>query len=143
MEEEVTEPDPQTAEPTGMLPSGTHSEVNGDLPGNPYLRDGVLLLDVMESPAREADVLQDPAEYSPSRQCGVPELVVFLKGRKMETVSEFAAEFLSVERAGAQAVAEFSMNLINLKLNVRDRCILRKRTLCQISSRNELFAIFL
>ncbi|XP_034404504.1 calcium-binding protein 8-like [Cyclopterus lumpus] len=67
MEEEVTEPDPQTADPTGGPPSpGTHSEVNGDLPGNPYLRDGTE--DVTESPAREPFVLQDPAEYS--HQCG-------------------------------------------------------------------------
>ncbi len=68
MEEEVTEPDPQTVEPTGMPPPGTHSEVNGDLPGNPYLRDG--MVDVMESPAREAVVLQYPAEYSQSDQYG-------------------------------------------------------------------------
>ena len=66
MEEEVTEPDPQTVEPSGSQPPGTHSEVNGDLPGNPYLRDGTE--DIMESPAREPDVLQYPAEYSP--QCG-------------------------------------------------------------------------
>ncbi|KAG8001808.1 Calcium-binding protein 8 [Nibea albiflora] len=74
MEEEVTEPDPQTVEPTGMPPPppplpGTHSEVNGDLPGNPYLRDGAVV-DVMESPAREPVVLQDPAEYSQSHQYG-------------------------------------------------------------------------
>lgn len=68
MEEEVTEPDPQIVEPTGMAPPGTHSEVNGDLPGNPYLRDG--MLDVMESPVREPVVLQDPAEYSQSHQYG-------------------------------------------------------------------------
>lgn len=72
MEEEVTEPDPQTVEPaTGKpppSPPGTHSEVNGDLPGNPYLRDGTE--DVMESPAREPVVLQYPAEYSQSHQCG-------------------------------------------------------------------------
>lgn len=75
MEEEVTEPDPQTVEPTGMPPPppplpGTHSEVNGDLPGNPYLRDGAVVVDVMESPAREPVVLQDPAEYSQSHQYG-------------------------------------------------------------------------
>ncbi|KAG7217589.1 hypothetical protein INR49_021275, partial [Caranx melampygus] len=75
MEEEVTEPDPQTAEsspqtvePSGMLPPGTHSEVNGDLPGNPYLRDGTV--DVMESPVREPVVLQYPAEYNHSHQYG-------------------------------------------------------------------------
>lgn len=69
MEEEVTEPDPQTQEPPGMpLPPGTHSEVNGDLPGNPYLRDGTV--DVMESPAREPVVLQYPTEYDHSHQCG-------------------------------------------------------------------------
>lgn len=68
MEEEVTEPDPQTVEPTGMLPPGTHSEVNGDLPGNPYLRDGVV--DMMESPAREPVVLQDSAEHSQSHRYG-------------------------------------------------------------------------
>ncbi|XP_045928803.1 calcium-binding protein 8-like [Micropterus dolomieu] len=69
MEEEVTEPDPQTVELTGMpLPPGTHSEVNGDLPGNPYLRDE--MEDVMESPAREPVVLQYPAEYSQSHQYG-------------------------------------------------------------------------
>ncbi|KAM9853703.1 calcium-binding protein 8-like [Aulostomus maculatus] len=61
MEEEVAEPDAQTAEPTGSLPLGT--EVNGDLPGNPYLRDGTL--DVMESPVREPVVLQYPAQ-----ECG-------------------------------------------------------------------------
>lgn len=69
MEEEVTEPDPQTAEPSGAPPPpGTHSEVNGDLPGNPYLRDGTD--DVMESPVREPVVLQYPAEYNHSDQCG-------------------------------------------------------------------------
>ncbi|XP_068441798.1 calcium-binding protein 8 isoform X1 [Clinocottus analis] len=73
MEEEVTEPDPRAADPTGgpspppPPPSpGTHSEVNGDLPGNPYLRDGTE--DVVESPVREPVVLQDPAGYS--LQCG-------------------------------------------------------------------------
>lgn len=65
MEEEVTEPEPRAADPTGE-PPGTHSEVNGDLPGNPYLRDGTE--DVTESPVREPVVLQDPAEYS--HQCG-------------------------------------------------------------------------
>ncbi|TNN56555.1 Calcium-binding protein 8 [Liparis tanakae] len=65
MEEEVTEPEPRAADPTGGSP-GTHSEVNGDLPGNPYLRDGTE--DVTESPVREPVVLQDPAEYS--HQCG-------------------------------------------------------------------------
>lgn len=68
MEEEVTEPDPQTVEPTGLLPPGTPSEVNGDLPGNPYLRDGAV--DVMESPVREPVVLQYPAEYNHSHQYG-------------------------------------------------------------------------
>lgn len=69
MEEEVTEPDPQAVEPAGTPPPpGTHSEVNGDLPGNPYLRDGAA--DVMESPAREPVVLQYPAEYSESHQYG-------------------------------------------------------------------------
>lgn len=64
MEEEVTEPDPRTVAP---LPSpGTHSEVNGDLPGNPYLRDGTE--DAMESPATEPLVLQDPAAYT--HHCG-------------------------------------------------------------------------
>lgn len=62
MEEEVREPDRQTAEPTGMLLPGTRSEVNGALPGNPYLSDG--LVDVKESPTREPVVLQDSAEYS-------------------------------------------------------------------------------
>ncbi|XP_075956530.1 calcium-binding protein 8-like [Anarhichas minor] len=68
MEEEVTEPDPRAADPTGVPPSspGTHSEVNGDLPGNPYLRDG--MADAMESPARYPFVLQDPAAYS--HHCG-------------------------------------------------------------------------
>ncbi|XP_034086470.1 calcium-binding protein 8 [Gymnodraco acuticeps] len=60
MEEGVTEPEPQAVELTGM-PPGTPSEVNGDLPGNPYLRDGA---GVMESPVREPAVLQYPAEYS-------------------------------------------------------------------------------
>lgn len=71
MEEEVTEPDPQTAEPSGMPPlppPGRHSEVNGDLPGTPYLRDGTV--DVMESPVREPVVLQYPAEYNHSHQYG-------------------------------------------------------------------------
>lgn len=62
MEEEVTEPDLQTVEPTGILLPGTCSEVNGALPGNPYLRDG--LLDVMENPTREPVVLHDSAEYN-------------------------------------------------------------------------------
>lgn len=62
MEEEVTEPDLQTVEPTGRLLPGTRSEVNGALPGNPYLRDG--LLDVMESPTRGPVMLQDSAEYN-------------------------------------------------------------------------------
>lgn len=66
MEEEVTEADPQ---PTGMIPSpGLHSEVNGDLPGHPYLREG--LLDMMESPEREPVALRDSAEYGQSHQCG-------------------------------------------------------------------------
>ncbi|KAM7398917.1 hypothetical protein PAMP_018221 [Pampus punctatissimus] len=69
MEEEVTEPDAQTVEPAGVLPPGTPSEVNGDLPGNPYLRDGTV--DIMESPVREAVVLQYPAEYNHSHQYGV------------------------------------------------------------------------
>jgi len=64
MEEEVTEPDPQAVEPLGM----PQSEVNGDLPGNPYLRDGTV--DVMESPVREPVVLQYPTEYDLSHQCG-------------------------------------------------------------------------
>lgn len=68
MEEEVTEPDPRTVEPAGVLRPGTRSEVNGDLPGSPYLRDGVV--DMMESPAREPVVLQNSAEYSQSQQCG-------------------------------------------------------------------------
>lgn len=68
MEEEVTEPDPQMVEPSSLPPPGTHSEVNGDLPGNPYVRDGTE--DVMESPAREPVVLQYPTEYDPSHQCG-------------------------------------------------------------------------
>ena len=67
MEEEVTEPGPQAPEPAGP-PPGTHSEVNGDLPGNPCLRDGTE--DVMESPVREPVVLQYPAEYKPGQQCG-------------------------------------------------------------------------
>lgn len=62
MEAEVIEPDPQAMELMGMTPPGTHSEVNGDLPGTPYLRDG--MVDVMESPASEPVVLQYPAEYS-------------------------------------------------------------------------------
>lgn len=65
MEEEVTEPDPQ---PTSTIPPGLHSEVNGDLPGHPYLREG--LLDMMESPEREPAVLRDSAEYGQSHQCG-------------------------------------------------------------------------
>lgn len=66
MEEEVTEADPQ---PTSMIPSpGLHSEVNGDLPGHPYLREG--LLDMMESPEREPEALRDSAEYGQSHQCG-------------------------------------------------------------------------
>lgn len=71
MEEEVTEPDPQASEPAGMPPPvGTHAEVNGDLPGNPYLRE-VVVVDVTESPAREPVVLQDAAEYSQqSQRCG-------------------------------------------------------------------------
>ncbi|KAM6932939.1 E3 ubiquitin-protein ligase TRIM21-like [Xenentodon cancila] len=68
MEEEVTEPDTRALEPPGMLRPGTHSEVNGDLPGNPYLRDGAV--DEMESPAREPEVLQYPAECNQSQQCG-------------------------------------------------------------------------
>lgn len=68
MEEEVTEPDLQTVEPTGMLAPQTQSEVNGDLPGNPYLRDREV--DLIESPAREPVVLQDSAEYSQSHQYG-------------------------------------------------------------------------
>ncbi|KAM6988530.1 calcium-binding protein 8 isoform 1-T1 [Tautogolabrus adspersus] len=68
MEEEVTEPDPQMVEPTGIQPPGMHFEVNGDLPGNPCLRDGTE--EVMESPTREPDVLQYPAEYSQSHQYG-------------------------------------------------------------------------
>lgn len=64
MEEEVTEPDPQTAEPSGML----RSEVNGDLPGNPCLREGTV--DVMESPTREPVVLQFPTEYGHGQECG-------------------------------------------------------------------------
>ncbi|KAK5601153.1 hypothetical protein CRENBAI_003541, partial [Crenichthys baileyi] len=60
MDEEVTEPDPQTDMP--------QSEINGDLPGNPYLRDGTL--DVVESPAREPLELQYPSEYNSSHQCG-------------------------------------------------------------------------
>lgn len=71
MEEEVTEPDPQASAPAGMPPpAGTHAEVNGDLPGNPYLRD-VVVVDVTASPAREPIVLQDAAEYSQqSQRCG-------------------------------------------------------------------------
>lgn len=65
MEEEVTEPDPQ---PTSMLPLVIHSEVNGDLPGNPYLRDGEV--DMKESPTREPVMLQDSAEYSQTHQYG-------------------------------------------------------------------------
>lgn len=65
MEEEVTEAGPPTAEPSGSPPPpGTTSEVNGDLPGNPYLSDRTV--DVMESPVREPVVLQ----YDPSRQYG-------------------------------------------------------------------------
>ncbi|XP_053279071.1 calcium-binding protein 8 [Pleuronectes platessa] len=67
MEEEVTEPDPQALEHAAP-PPGTHSEVNGDLPGNPCLRDGSE--DVMESPVREPVVLQYPAQYTPGQQCG-------------------------------------------------------------------------
>lgn len=65
MEEEVTEPDPQ---PTSMILPGLHSEVNGDLPGHPYLREG--LLDMVESPEREPVVLRDSAEYGQSQRCG-------------------------------------------------------------------------
>lgn len=65
MEEEVTEPDPQ---PTSMIPPGLHSEVNGDLPGHPYLREG--LLDMVEGPEREPAVLRDSAEYGQSQRCG-------------------------------------------------------------------------
>lgn len=65
MEEEVTEPDSQ---PTSMLPLVIHSEVNGDLPGNPYLMDGEV--DLKESPTREHVMLQDSAEYSQSHQYG-------------------------------------------------------------------------
>lgn len=57
-EEEVSEP--QTGAP--------HPEVNGDLPGNPYLRDGAL--DAAGSPAREPAPPQCPPEFSPSHQCG-------------------------------------------------------------------------
>lgn len=68
MEEEVTDPDAQTVDPTGMPTPRTWAEINGDLPGNPYLRD--VIVEVMDSPAREPDVLQCPAEYSQSHQCG-------------------------------------------------------------------------
>ncbi|XP_053729336.1 calcium-binding protein 8 isoform X2 [Synchiropus splendidus] len=51
MEEEVPEPDPHG-------PAGKHSEVNGDLPGNPYL-----VVDVLER-----EVLQCPEEAD--HQCG-------------------------------------------------------------------------
>ncbi|KAM8905234.1 calcium-binding protein 8 isoform 1-T1 [Spinachia spinachia] len=54
MEEEVTEPDPRTVAP--LSSPGTHSEVNGDLPGNP--REDVM----------EPLVLQDPAAYT--HHCG-------------------------------------------------------------------------
>lgn len=63
MEGEVTEPDPQ---PTSMIPPGLHSKANGDLPGHPYLREG--LLDMMESPERKPAV--DSAEYGQSHHCG-------------------------------------------------------------------------
>lgn len=69
MEEEVTEPDPQMVEPSSMPSPETHAEVNGDLPGNPYLRDDGTV-DVVESPAREPVVLQYPTEYNLSHQCG-------------------------------------------------------------------------
>lgn len=71
MEEEVTEPDPQASVPAGMPPPvGAHAEVNGDLPGNPYLRD-VVVVDVTASPVREPIVLQDAGEYSQqSQRCG-------------------------------------------------------------------------
>lgn len=70
MEEEVTEPDPHTLESSSiyLAPLGTHSEVNGDLPGNPNPRDGTL--DVMESPVREPVVLQHPAQCNHSLHCG-------------------------------------------------------------------------
>lgn len=65
MEEEVTEPDPQ---PSSPIPPGLHSEVNGDLPGHPYLRQG--LLEMMESPERDPAALRDSAEYGQSHQRG-------------------------------------------------------------------------
>lgn len=68
MEEEVTEPSPQAVELTDVPPLWTNSEVNGDLPGNPYLRDGTV--EVMESPERQPAALQYPAEYNHSHQYG-------------------------------------------------------------------------
>lgn len=73
MEEELTEPELHTMEHKAVpspstVPTGTHSEVNGDLPGNPYLMDGVL--DVMDSPEREPVGLQYPGEYNHSHQFG-------------------------------------------------------------------------
>lgn len=61
MEEGVTQPRPRTPMEPAATPS--HSEVNGDLPGNPYLTDGTPD-EVMESPEREPDVLlQYPDQY--------------------------------------------------------------------------------
>lgn len=60
MEEEVTEPGPQALELTAL--QGTRYEANGDLPGNPRLRDGT---EDATSPAGEPAVLQ-----CPSQRCG-------------------------------------------------------------------------
>ncbi|KAJ0021930.1 hypothetical protein NQD34_009420 [Periophthalmus magnuspinnatus] len=59
MEEELTEAEHPNMEGTTVPPkTGTYPEVNGDLPGHPYLLDGI-----MESPERE---LQYPEEYNES-----------------------------------------------------------------------------
>ncbi|XP_072308703.1 calcium-binding protein 8 isoform X2 [Eucyclogobius newberryi] len=58
MEEELTEAEHLTMESTVPPTTGTYPEVNGDLPGHPYLLDGV-----MESPERE---IQYPKEYDDS-----------------------------------------------------------------------------
>ncbi|KAM4627381.1 calcium-binding protein 8-like [Polymixia lowei] len=60
MEEEVTEPAPQTGEPAGTRAEGAQFEVNGDLPGTPCQRDG--MEEITESPERELAVLRHPAE---------------------------------------------------------------------------------
>lgn len=64
-EEEVRAPDPQ---PTSRIPAGPHPEVNGDLPGHPCPREG--LLDTGESPEREPAAPRDSAEHAQSRRRG-------------------------------------------------------------------------